>query len=276
MLSITSDFFTSTGDPKSDLKLIAKAGFSHIHWCHHWCDDFLYTEPEISYIKNLFRKFSLRLLDLHSSTGKEKNWASELEHERLAGVELVKNRLQMIKQLGSYVIIMHAYEYNDALKKSLDELQPYAEDLNVKIAVENGEFAVLKNIFNDYSPNFIGLCYDSGHGNMLTGNLGLENLNRFKDRLISVHLHDNDGISDQHKPLFTGTINWNNLAKIIAESAYKKHLSLEVSMRNSEIKDKEDFLNDSFKSGNKLAEIVKEYQLGINNCEFHNISYDKC
>ncbi len=188
-----------------------------------------------------------------------------LEHERVAGVILVKNRIQMIRSLGGEVIIMHAYEYNNALKKSLDELQPYANALNVKIAVENGEFSILKKIFDDYSPNFIGLCYDSGHGNMLKNNQGLENLNLHKERLISVHLHDNNGLNDLHNPLFTGTVNWKKLAEIIAESAYKKPLSLEVTILNSKFKNNIDFLNDSFKSGNKLTEMVKEYQSRINN-----------
>jgi sugar phosphate isomerase/epimerase len=47
------------------------------------------------------------LLDLHGSIGPEKNWASQREYERLAGVELVQNRIEMTAQLGGKVIVMH-------------------------------------------------------------------------------------------------------------------------------------------------------------------------
>ena len=31
------------------------------------------------------------------------------------------------------------------------------------------------------------------------------------DKLIALHLHDNDGISDQHLLPFDGTVNWKNI-----------------------------------------------------------------
>jgi hypothetical protein len=36
MLAITSDYAKSTGCPEPHLRQIAEAGFSHVHWCHHW------------------------------------------------------------------------------------------------------------------------------------------------------------------------------------------------------------------------------------------------
>ncbi len=41
MLSVTTDYITSSGDPSPWLQQAAEAGFSHIHWCHQWCTDFL-------------------------------------------------------------------------------------------------------------------------------------------------------------------------------------------------------------------------------------------
>ncbi len=74
-LSMTSDYVTSTGCPEPYLEGIAQAGFSHVHWCHQWCTDFLYSDSEIHQITEWFERFGLKLLDLHASAGQEKNWA---------------------------------------------------------------------------------------------------------------------------------------------------------------------------------------------------------
>lgn len=260
MLSITTDYKKDTQNPTPYLKRIADAGFSHIHWCHQWYTDFIYSEHEIAHIKKTLNDFSLQLLDLHASDGIEKNWSSGLEYERLAGVELVKNRIHMANKLGSDVIIMHATEYSGPLIRSLDELMPYAKERGVRIALENLDnvyFDIIEKAFDDYAPDYIGLCYDSGHGNFKGAN-GPAMLDKYKNRLISVHLHDNNGIKDQHKPLFSGTIDWENLSGIIAESTYTKPLSMEVSIRNSGFTDEKEFLAECFKGGNIFSEMVLE------------------
>ena len=50
MLSMTSDYLADTGCPEPYLRRIAEAGFSHVHWCHHWSTDFLYSRWEIEQI----------------------------------------------------------------------------------------------------------------------------------------------------------------------------------------------------------------------------------
>ena len=83
MLSVTTDYVTSTGDPSPYLRRIADAGFSHLHWCHQWNTDFLYSKWEIYQIERWLKDFGLKLLDLHASVGPEKSWCSEKEYERL-------------------------------------------------------------------------------------------------------------------------------------------------------------------------------------------------
>jgi sugar phosphate isomerase/epimerase len=260
-LSVTTDFFTGTGNPEPYLKQIYEAEFSHIHWCHHWDTDFIYSSSEIAQIKKWLKEYNLQICDLHASDGTEKCWYSEKEYERLAGVELVKNRINMVSQLDSDVIIMHTgLKYTDALRKSLDEIESYAKIHGVRIACENSTkvyFDVISQIFADYSPDYIGLCYDSGHGNLDKSGRGLNNLEEFKDRLISVHLHDNFGDGDDHLPPFYGNIDWEKLTDIVSKSSYKKMISMEVSQPNSKIDDTKEFLNIVYKNGSKLTEMLK-------------------
>ena len=263
-LSMCSDYARDRGNAERDLIKIAEAGFDGVQWIHHWCTDFIYTKPEISQIGKWLRCCHLELFDLHGTDGVEKRWYSETEYERQAGVELVKNRVEMTRELGGKVVVMHIPRLIpdnsgkwDQLRKSLDETEKFCADRDVKIAVENifyDEFNGIGKLMSEYSPNFLGICYDSGHGNM--GRLGLSRLARFPDRLLALHLHDNNGYDDQHKPLFSGTIDWNELAETVAKTTYSGPLTLETGIRNSGISDEAVFLKQEFEDSRKLAGMI--------------------
>jgi sugar phosphate isomerase/epimerase len=143
------------------------------------------------------------------------------------------------------------------LKKSLWELEEFCIQRGVRIAVENrpkDKFVGIESLLAENPADFLGLCYDSGHGNI--GGKGLEHLDRVKDRLISVHLHDNDGLSDQHKPVFTGTVDWAELTRIVGDSPYDEFLTLETDMRHSGFRDEEPFLASAHADGLKLLQMM--------------------
>ena len=136
-------------------------------------------------------------------------------------------------------------------------IHSFAKKQNVRIALENDEnFEVIKTILSEYEPDYVGLCYDSGHGNLISDGLGC--LESLKDRLVSVHLHDNDGSGDQHNLLFSGTVDWTRLARIIAASAYAKCVSMETTMVNASISKEEVFLARAQETGEKLARTIQE------------------
>jgi len=273
MLSMTTDYFTDTGCAEPYLRRIADAGFTHVHWCHEWCTDYAYPDDEVRQIEGWLGKCGLKLLDLHASAGMRegggsppvKDWASGTEESRCAGVELVRNRIEMAARLGGDVIIMHVPKSltADALaaspvRRSLDELQPLAAKAGVRIAIENmanDAFGTLRALFALYAPDYLGLCYDSGHGNV--GGKGLDHLDTVKDRLIAVHLHDNDGSGDRHDILFNGTVDWPRLAQILARSSYSKCVSSEANMRKSEIRDERLWLQKSFVACTTFARMVE-------------------
>ena len=271
MLSITTDYAKDRGDPSPYLRRIADAGFSHVHWCHQWNTDFLYAKCEVTQIASWLKECSLSLLDLHSSIGPEKNWVAPEEYRRLAGVELVMNRLEMTARLGGEVIIMHTgivpnpdgtVPAWDSLRKSLDELQSHARKLGVRIAIENvpGDLPLIHYMFGAYSPDYVGLCYDCGHGNF--EGVGLAQLESLKDRLIAVHLHDNDGTGDQHKLPFSGTVDWTRLTAIMRASSYKKCISMESSMKNEGIAGEEEYLAKAFATGSRLSTMLAGMNCG--------------
>ena len=264
-LSITTDFVSDTGCPGPSLRKIADAGFSHVHWCHQWNTDFLYSTHEVGQIAKWLREYGLSLLDLHGSGGREKNWVTGEEYARLAGVELVLNRIEMTARLGGDAVVMHGGLPStpdgtvppwDMLRKSLDAIQPHADKLGVRIAIENcrGDWDLIRALCDFYPPDFLGICYDSGHGNFI--GRGLDHLDTLKDRLVCVHLHDNDGTADQHRLPFTGTVDWPRLAGILSVSAYTKCISMEPNMRNEGIPDETEYLAKAFTACARLSDMV--------------------
>jgi sugar phosphate isomerase/epimerase len=256
-ISINTDYQKNSGNPSPILKRIADAGFTHIHWCHHWNTDFIYLTCEIEQIRKLLKEYGLQLLDLHGSKGIEKDWASPKEYEREAGVELVKNRIDMTAMLKADVVVMHhpVDPLFDSLRKSLSDLIRYAKERNVRIAIENGNFQTVKQLLTEFDPDFLGFCYDSGHANI--DETAFSHLDAMKNRLIAIHLNDNDGkTSSQHRLPFSGTVDWKRLAFLIARSSYRKCMSLELNMNNSGIMDETAFLAKAFEAGRILSYLV--------------------
>jgi sugar phosphate isomerase/epimerase len=216
-LSLTSDFAGSRGEPAPSLKALAEGGFTNVLWCHHWNDDFLYGKDEIDYLKSLFREYGLALSDIHGSQGMEKCWHSPVEYCRKAGVELVANRIRMLREMdGEGTVMMHVpnfsinddasrpvvQEHFDALCRSLDELMPLLEEADTAISAENmwmDSWELIEALLARYPADRLGICYDSGHANA-NGNKRIDSLDRNKGRLTALHLDDNDGTGDQHQP----------------------------------------------------------------------------
>ena len=269
-IAINTDYLTSHGSPEKYIHYISEAGFTHLHWCHQWNTDFIYSKSEIAQYKKWLKTYNIKLLDIHGTAGMEKSWFSLEEYQRKAGVELVLNRGRMLKELdGEGSLMMHTpylqeieenpqlkYAKHDAFKKSLDEMLPILEKENIPIAIENlpkDNYQLLEKTLNEYNTPLIGITYDSGHGNM-GSSIGLDFIERNKDRLLALHLHDNNQTADQHQSPFYGTINWTRLAQIIATSSYAKTnfpLSFELAMRNTPFY-KEEFQVDQPENDIKL------------------------
>ena len=275
MLAIATDYHSDGEDsPYPYLKRIAEAGLSHVNWCHKYNGDYYYSKEKIEETKKGLEEYGLKMLDLHGTMGEKHVWVSGDEEERKAGVELVKNRIDLVHACGGRAVIMHAalaivgetevLEPGAAqLCKTLDELRDYALERNVWIAIENSKnLVVIKHFLSLYEPEFLGFCYDCGHGNLI-GQNGLDILENNEDmtsRIVSIHLHDNDGTGDLHMPLFSGTLDWDRLARVLAASSYDQCVSMETSMEFSGTDDEELFLKRSFEEGMRFSDMIEGYR----------------
>ncbi|MCY3865016.1 MAG: sugar phosphate isomerase/epimerase [Chloroflexi bacterium] len=276
MLAINTDYMNSYGNPEPRLRHIADAGFSQIHWCHHFGSDYIYTDDEIDQILQWLQSCQLAVNDLHASHGEHNHYYSTDETIHLAGLQLVKNRIHMANRLDTDVIVLHLPRQPDeagenaafwqAVHRSMDELIPYARDRSLRIAFENlaSNHTTLHKVLAAYDPSDVGICYDPGHGNIVGD--GLDFAEAVKDRLIAFHLNDNDSTADQHNLIFAGSVDWGRLAKIIAASAYdKEYMTIEFVMPkergNFYADDEAGFLAQAMASGLKFHKMVADARL---------------
>lgn len=275
-LAITTDYARSTGNPEPYLRLIGQAGFTGVHWCHQWLGEHRYPPQKVSRIKKMLEKYELEVIDLHGAVGIFSDWSSPVELRRRAGVGQVKNRIEMTAALGGDAVVLHVPEgrvasgdgWKKQARRSLEELESKARDSGVRLALENlptpGHMEAVTGLCREYPPEFVGICYDSGHGNM-AGN-GLELLEQAVEmagqgsgsRLAALHLHDNFGNKDEHLPPFKGNIEWQRMMRILDAAGYRKPLCLECSIRHSGHKNNWDFLQDSMTAGKRLLELRRE------------------
>lgn len=267
------------------LRRIAQAGFSHIHWCHEWDGEYLYSVWEMEQIREWMERYGLRAKGLHASKGSRRSiavrdghyrrdYTSDWEACRKAGVELVGNRVEMAARLGASEIVLHLYipfltfrreagareRFFAQTERSLDELLPYCGERGVRICLENlfdvPEDELLgawDRLFARYPASFLGICLDAGHGYMTWRERLPEIALRYRERIFAVHLHDNCGTMDAHLLPGEGGVPWPELMAALAQTPYELPLTLEVTRQGQS---EERFLADAWDAAQRLTALI--------------------
>ena len=139
----------------------------------------------------------------------------------------------------------------DCLKRSLEELLPLAEKLGIVICIENIWYQIntadrLLEVKRAFPTDALGFCYDSGHANLMDKGRHFPDSRpyacwkpaapQFDDRIlekmlphvVNCHLHDNNGILDQHFNLGCGNIDWPHIAGLLKQAPRLQAVQSEV------------------------------------------------
>jgi len=113
--------------------------------------------------------------------------------------------------------------------RSVRSLMATAKKLNVDIAIENtpepSSFLVkrMRDIalfYSELGNNMgLGMAFDVGHAN--TTKEIFDFIDKFGDRIVHVHVSDNEGKYDQHRGVGYGKIEWKAVAKALKAIKYK-------------------------------------------------------
>lgn len=270
---------------KNTLRMIASAGFTHINWNPDSGSSYWYAKSEIEFIRNCIEEAGLIIKSIHATNGvnrvvekpflgieNRKDIHSPQQWQREAAVELLQNRIDLAVALGSPDIVLHIDVrdefYMDVqaesvfyrpLFKTLDAIQPYCIEKGVKIAVENlfgasatTYLSLFQRLFERYSDDFLGVCFDSGHWELVEPG-GVSVLKMFGDRLIATHIHDNHSATDDHLLPYDGRIKWDLVLGAIAKTQYQAPLNLETPYDSYGLREAS-FYNRAYSVATKLEE----------------------
>lgn len=147
------------------------------------------------------------------------------EHSEATSKEFKTVRQQLIQQRAS-----HARPYFEAAKRSLIELTDFAQGREIKLGIETRFYFCeiprpeeMEQLLQELPSNLVGYWHDVGHAEV-NSRLGFAPhkvwFEKFKPRMIGIHLHDVRGIRDHCAP-GTGSLDWDLLAHNLPPSIIK-------------------------------------------------------
>lgn len=194
------------------VKKIKQSGFDCVITC---ADKRLNKHNEnIKKQVDMFKKYGLELSSLHMVyTSKELPYFWK---KGKIGRKLTRNLIKDVKTAHKYgfscVVVHLAGEYSLIGEQRLKKVLRVCEKLKIPLAIENIEYQKLfLQVFEKIDSPYLKFCYDSGHNNVFDKDF--DYLSQFGDKLIALHLHDNNGKEDQHTLARFGTIDWKKVAQ---------------------------------------------------------------
>ena len=157
-------------------------------------------------------------------------------------------------------------QMTDVGKARFAELVEYADKNNVVIAFENQRYMENLEYAMKAHPT-AGFCWDNGHESCFTP--GMHFMPYFGDRLVCLHMQDNCGEydKDNHVLPFDGNIDFEEVAKSIADSGFDGTVMLEVTKNaryNGEMiyenLTTEEYVERAATSVRKLADMIDKYK----------------
>ena len=182
--------------------------------------------------------------------------------------------------LGAPIIVVHPcyhletisyeanYNYNIDFYK---RLIPYAKEFGIKIALENlgskhpctvcGGADKLNAIYDELNdPDTFTVCFDVGHC-LLVNKDPAEEIKKFGARIGCTHVHDNNGLTDEHTLPCSGIVNCDSVMKAFADINYKGELNYEASsfFKNAPVEIRAESLRYMATVGHYLISLFEKY-----------------
>ncbi|MHB1454963.1 MAG: GrpB family protein [Saccharofermentanales bacterium] len=263
------DWFGYNLSPQDRMRAIKEAGFAGVMLL--WAD---YFDKDYKLFPEYARNAGLYVDNAHAPYLN----ANLLWEDTISGQEAFQEIIRCLEDCAKHgvpTLVMHPENKNgtetvslphdfavgiERMKRIIDA----AERLDVNVAVENmSRPEYLEQIFTAIQSRRLGFCFDSGHCNVFTPDVDL--LALYGDKLMALHLHDNNGTEDWHALPFSGNIDWSGIAAKLHKLKYDGAIALEIgNTRFEQMKSPDEFLKLAVKSVERIfAETDEERQSRI-------------
>jgi sugar phosphate isomerase/epimerase len=207
---------------------------------------------QIREIATWFRDSELKLHSLHSPMYNDEysgrsgpasviNITENTKAERIRMCDEIKRAIEIVELIPCKYLIQHIGVLHEPFTErkventftSLEELNLFARQRGIEILLENipNELSTAEklNYFNGITHLNLGYVFDTGHAHIGPG--VAHEFELMKERIKSLHVHDNDGKEDKH--LFptlskAGTIDWPRTMELLRSRPNQYPLMLEL------------------------------------------------
>ena len=237
-------------------KRMAEHGYSAVDYNFSDTESVFYSEKEEKFISMLYKirkkleENGLFVNQIHGPWRWPVN--DSTEDERASRFGKMTKALVIAKHLGAKYMAVHplmpfgddsmykAEEVYSINVRYYSSLANVAQNLGVIICLENLSFQkfpisrtedVLKLIDRINHPN-VKMCFDTGHAHILGESLSDSIRHIGNEKLKILHVHDNNGVNDDHVHPYDGTIDWSDVAEGLYDIGYNGVFSLETTPIN--------------------------------------------
>ena len=169
--------------------------------------------------------------------------AWSLREERARAIEEIQAALNVARRIETGFLVVHlgtptGYasdrdNHPTAAARSVTELHDLTSPLGLQLALEvipntlSTATALVDLLENESDRPGLGVCLDFGHA-FLGGDV-IDEIETASEYLVTTHLHDNLGVTDQHLVPFDGRIDWPTAMMTLQKIGYDGALILEVA-----------------------------------------------
>ncbi len=225
----------TTAYPIDDrIAAIRSVGFDAV--CLDFEAELIATETSWTNQVRLCEKYGLPIENVHlTGAGMTAVWSDDEAGDRV--IDRLIAELGDMASLGIRIGVAHVtWGHDRPLGDFIRGLSRYqraveaAEKYGVYLALENSVYPeYVRFLLDSIDSKHLGFCWDSGHENAFSP--GENYLASYADRLLAMHIHDNDGIHDLHAMPFTGTVDWTEAVReLVRAPLFARMLTLECGI----------------------------------------------
>ena len=240
-------------DIKERFSIYKEVGFTHVGF--YLDDDYLKRKETYVELIDIAKEVGIEISQVHLDY-KNSNMLSLMDDNSF--LRYIEIKVDEAISYGIKDLVLHASKGDEPpliSKYSLSRLKKLNRKLvkyNIRLCFENVRVNTNLDKVMKLNLDNICICYDTGHGHCYLDEE--EFISKYKDKIVTTHIHDNFG-SDDHMVVGKGNINWNNITRLL-DTTNREFDYLECFPPRGVTLDKEEFI--SF-----VKEMYESYELNF-------------
>lgn len=246
-------------DIMEQIKILHKIGYGYVSLGMNAEHSGILHRERLSNLKSKLNRYNMKVDTIHvSCLLVDDDWE-----------EIMVKTMESAYCLGCTVLVQHCTEFDfpedefqikyKIVKERAALLEKLCAKYKMQVALENvmpyHQTKIVEYILRDNPSDWIGFCYDSSH-DQIDGPRDYQLLERWKHRLLTVHLSDRIKEFEDHVIPGEGFIDFSSILNIIDLKKVKFPLLFEVETAHSQIKDPYMLAKRVYEIGRKWLEHV--------------------